>query len=215
MSITDHVAILLAGSFDAPKRNKLKSADKPPEYYAVVAFDASAGDEIAAAMAAIAPGGNLAGITHSVKPNARLNKPYPGIPDDALVVRFATQFAPEVYSDSGELVPADTAHAGAIRSQLFAGQRIRINGAPYVWNFQGKAGISWNLYGVMAVGGGERRATASDAFAKYLPAGTDSAAPPPETPAADNPFGAQGAATAAPVTAGNPFQQANAGNPFG
>lgn len=211
MAVADHVAILLAGAFDAPKKNKLKPADKPPEYYAVAAFEPSAGADLAAAMAAIAPGGNLGAVSHSVKENAKLSKPYAGIPDNALVVRFASQYAPEIYDEAGQLVTADSAHAGHIRSQLYAGQRVRLNGSPYAWNFQGKAGISWNLYGVMAVGGGDRRATASDAFSKYLPQRDETAS---STPAATAAFGA--APGAAPANGGNPFQQSTgaAANPF-
>lgn len=210
MSITDHVAILLSSSLLRAAPNR-KNPQKPPQFYAVAAFPASAGQEIADAMTAIAPGGRLNAVEHWVSPNAKLKKPHPGIPDDALVVRFASQFAPALYDDAGNLVGADVAQHAA--SQFFAGQRVRIDGSP--WLFADASGIAWNLAGVMAVGGGERRATASDAFAKYLPVSTDSAATPAAKPEAASPFGAQGAATAAAATAGNPFQQANAGNPFG
>lgn len=212
MAITDHVGILVAGSFDRPQINKLKK-DAPAQYYAVVAFEPSAGADLGEAMGTVSPGGNWQSLQHGVKKNASLAKPYAGIPDDALIVRFASQFPPEIYDDQGRAVPASQENSAHIRSQLFAGQRVRINGAPYLWNFQGKQGLSWNLYGGMAVGGGERRAAAGGSFEKYLPkqsSDCDQAAqaqqPAPQEQAALQQTGSN-----------NPFQQSNAGtaNPFG
>jgi hypothetical protein len=209
MAITDHVGILVAGSFDRPQINKLKK-DAPAQYYAVVAYEPSAGADLGAAMATIAPGGNWQSLQHGVKKNSALAKPYAGIADDALIVRFATQFAPEIYDESGKAVAASQENSAHIRSQLFAGQRVRINGAPYAWNFQGKQGLSWNLYGGMAVGGGERRQAAGGSFDQYLPKQTsdfDQAAQQPAQQAApgtqtnEHPFVQQNGAAAfsAPV----------------
>lgn len=214
MAITDHVGILVAGSFDRPQVNKLKPA-APAQYYAVVAYDPSAGADLGAAMATIAPGGNWQSLQHGVKKNSALSKPYAGIPDDYLIVRFATQFAPEIYDEAGKAVAPSQENSAHIRSQLYSGQRVRINGAPYPWNFQGKQGLSWNLYGGMAVGGGERRAAAGGSFEQYLPKQTsdfDQAANQQSAPQESSPAQQSGAA------AGNPFQQPTTGataNPFG
>ncbi len=229
MALTDHIGTLVAGSFDRPQINKLKP-NAPAQYYAVVAFDPSVGPDLAAAMAEKAPGGNWQGLQHSIKPNKQLPKPYAGIPDDAIIVRFSTQYPVEIYDLHGQLVPASADNSAHIRAELYTGQRVRINGAPYAWNFQGKSGLSWNLYGVMAVGGGERRAAAGGSFDKYLPAqqaGVDQQAAGAAMAAAvsnTNPFGQQQASApaqqAAPANNANPFQQsAPAGgvstNPFG
>lgn len=206
MSLTDHVGILVAGSFDRPQKNRLKPA-APPEYYAVVAFEPNAGPALAAAMAELAPGGNWQAMNHSVKKNSALNKPYAGIPDNAIVVRFATKFAVEIRDEDGtELVPT-AENSPRIRVKLFTGQRVRINGAPYAWNFQGKQGLSWNLYGVMAVGGGERRpgGSSGDGFGKYLP----------ETGASDAFASHTPPRTQSAGPAADPFQQNAARSPAG
>lgn len=213
MAITDHVGILVAGSFDRPQINKLKK-DAPAQYYAVVAFEPSAGADLGEAMGAVSPGGNWQALQHGVKKNASLAKPYAGIPDDALIVRFASQFPPEIYDDQGRAVPASQDNSAHIRSQLFAGQRVRINGAPYLWNFQGKQGLSWNLYGGMAVGGGERRAAAGGSFEKYLPKQASDFDQAAQTQQAAS----QEQAASQQTGSSNPFQQGNAGasaNPFG
>lgn len=210
MAITDHVGTLVAGSFDRPQINKLKK-DAPAQYYAVVAFEPSAGADLGDAMSGVAPGGNWASVQHGVKKNSTLPKPYAGIDDNALIVRFSSQYAPEIYDQAGAVVPATQDNSAHIRSQLFAGQRVRINGAPYAWNFQGKQGLSFNLYGVMAVGGGERRATAGGSFDKYLPE------PGSQAPAGN--ADAFGSSQPQPTSTGNadPFQQTNSNpnDPFG
>lgn len=214
MALTDHIGILLQGSFDRPAKNRLKP-QAPPEYYAVVAFEPSAAADLAAAMAEIAPGGNWQALQHAVKPNKQLPKPFPGIPDDSLVVRFGTQFPVEVRDESGTEIIPSAENSPLIRSKLFSGQRVRINGAPYTWTFQTKNGISWNLYGAMAVGGGERRAggAGGGSFDKYIPEGAQK----------ENAFAAPAADTSKPATntGANPFQQGSAAggsaaaNPFG
>lgn len=217
MSLTDHVGILVAGSFDRPQKNKLK-ANAPAEYYAVVAFEPSAGSVLAELMGGIAPGGNWQALQHSVKPNRNLPKPYAGIPDDALIVRFATQYPVEVRGEDGQEIPPSVENSPRIRSQLFAGQRVRINGAPYTWSFSGKNGISWNLYGVMAVGGGERRPGAANGggFEKYIQ-------PQQEAPvqqsiqSGQDAFGGNQSAPAQNAVANDPFAQkpATGGGAFG
>lgn len=212
MALTDHVGILVAGSFDKPQINKLKK-DAPPQYYAVVAYDPAVAADLSAAMAEVAPGGNWQAMQHGIKKNSALPKPYAGIADDAIIVRFSTQFAVEIYDQDSKLVAPSAENSTHIRSQLFAGQRVRINGGPYAWNFQGKPGVSWNLFGVMAVGGGERRAATGGSFDKYLqqPAeGQDNAFnAPAQTPTESKP--------ATGSTEANPFQQAASGpaDPFG
>lgn len=211
MAITDHVGILVAGSFDRPQINKLKK-DAPAQYFAVVAFEPSAGADLGEAMAGVSPGGNWASVQHGVKKNSTLAKPYAGIDDNALIVRFSSQYAPEIYDQAGKIVPATQDNSPHIRSQLFAGQRVRINGAPYAWNFQGKQGLSFNLYGVMTVGGGERRATAGGSFDKYLPDQGAQAA----TGNTDA-FGSSQPQQAASAGNADPFQLSNSNpnDPFG
>lgn len=218
MAITDHVGTLVAGSFDKPQLNKLKK-DAPPQFYAVVAFDPAAGAALGEAMATVAPGGNWAGLQHGVKKNSTLAKPYVGIPDDALIVRFSSQYAPEIYDLSGQPVAATQENSAHIRSQLFAGQRVRINGAPYAWNFQGKQGLSFNLYGVLAVGGGERRATTGGSFDQYLPEQSQQSQPAGNGSAAAFGVSSGNAGATDQQTRSNadPFQQSNVNpnDPFG
>lgn len=220
MALTDHIGILLQGSFDRPAKNRLKP-QAPPEFYAVVAFDPAAAGDLAAAMAEVAPGGNWQALQHAVKPNKQLPKPFPGIPDDSLVVRFGTQFPVEVRDEAGTEIIPSVENSPLIRSKLFSGQRVRINGGPYLWTFQSKTGISWNLYGAMAVGGGERRPGSNNgaSFDKYIPAdapagSTNALAAPANNAPANN---ANAFAAPAASTGSNPFQQGPAtgsANPF-
>lgn len=166
MAFEDHIAILLSGAFDRPQKNKYKPNDGP-EYYALVAVEPSAGADISAIMSSINP--NWASMTHPVKTNGKLDKPHPGIGADWLVFRMQSQFVPEIRDSNGaELVPT-AENAGYIRSQLYSGARIRIRGTVKEWNVNGNRGIKFYLGGVMAVGGGDRRATSSGSFDKYVP----------------------------------------------
>lgn len=211
MAFEDHVGILLSGAFDRPQKNKYKPQDDP-EYYALVALPPSAGPDLQAVMASV--NGNWANMTHPIKANGKLDKPHPGIDPDWLVFRMQSQFVPEIRDSNGnELVPT-AENAAYIRSQLFAGARVRVRGTVKEWEFSGKRGIKFYLGGVMAVGGGDRRATGSGSFDKYVPDGAN------QSSGFDSP--AQQSAPqeqAAPHQSGsnNPFQQSNAGtaNPFG
>lgn len=212
MAIQDHVAILLAGSLDraAPNRKKPHAA---PRYYVRAAFPPDAAGDLAADMASIAPGGNWQALSHNIKPNRALAKPYPGIPDDYLIVKMDTQFPVAVYGENGQAIPVSAENSPLIRTQFYSGQRIRLEGAPYTWNNDGEHGISWNLYGALAVGGGERRNVGSgDGFAAYR-----KDAPPPtgafgtNSPGAQsNGFGGQEALAAARGAPTNAFQAAPA-----
>lgn len=192
MAFEDHIAILLSGAFDRPQKNKFKPADAP-EYYALVAMEPSAGPDISAVMASINP--NWTSLNHPVKTNGKLDKPHPGIPDDYLVFRMQSQFVPEIRDSNGaELVPT-AENAGYIRSQLFSGARIRIRGTVKEWEFSGKRGLKFYLGGVMAVGGGDRRATSSGSFDKYVPEDAQQASG----------FGSQQASTS--VTVAEPVEE--------
>lgn len=208
MAFEDHVCILLSGAFDRPQKNKFKPQDDP-EYYALVAAPPSAAADLQALMASINT--NWASMGHPVKTNGSQVKPHVGIDPDWLVFRMQSQFVPEIRDSNGnELVPT-AENAAYIRSQLYAGARVRVRGTVKEWEFSGKRGIKFYLGGVMAVGGGDRRATGSGSFDKYVPEGANQSSG----------FGSQPAPQeqAAPQQIGtNPFQQSNAGastNPFG
>lgn len=165
MAFEDHVAILIQGAFDRPAKNKFKPND-PPEYFAVVAVDPSAGPDLQALLAAVNP--NWQNMGHPIKPNGKLDKPYPGIPDNWLTFRMQSQYVPEIRDTNGTELFASAENAGYIRSQLYAGTNVRVRGTVKEWEFSGKRGLKFYLGGVMAVGGGERRAT-SGSFDKYVP----------------------------------------------
>lgn len=186
MAFEDHVGILLSGAFDRPQKNKYKPQDDP-EYYALVALPPSASEDLQAVMASI--NGNWANMTHPIKSNGKLEKPHPGIDPDWLVFRLQSQFVPEIRDSNGaELVPT-AENAAYIRSQLFSGARVRVRGTVKEWEFSGKRGIKFYLGGVMAVGGGDRRATGSGSFDKYVPEGAPQ----------DSSFTSQPVAVAEPV----------------
>lgn len=217
MAIQDHVAIMLAGSLDRAAPNK-KKPHAAPRFYVRAAFPPTAADDLATAMAGIAPGGNWQALSHNIKPNRALAKPYPGVPDDYLIVKLDTQYPVAVYGENGQAIPVSAENSPMIRSQFYSGQRIRLEGSPYTWNNDGENGISWNLYGALAVGGGERRNTGGgDGFAAYRkdapPAvgsfGTN--APAPQSDA----FGGQATdQLARPTEQSAPAQNAVANDPF-
>lgn len=214
MAFEDHIAILLSGAFDRPQKNKFKPADAP-EYYALVAVPPSAGADISAILASVNP--NWSNMIHPVETNAKQKKPYPGIPDDYLVFRMQSQFVPEIRDSNGaELVPT-AENAGYIRSQLYAGANVRVRGTVKEWEFNGKRGLKFYLGGVMAAGGGERRASSSGSFDKFVPedAPQSSGFGQPANAAPTGGFG-QPATQAAPATQANehPFVQQNGAAAF-
>lgn len=224
MAIQDHVAIMLAGSLDRPAPNK-KKPHAAPRFYVRAAFPPEAAGDLGAAMAQVAPGGNWQALSHNIKPNSRLAKPYAGIPNDWLIVKFDTQYSVPVYGEDGRNIPATVENSPLIRSQFYSGQKIRIEGTPYTWNNDGETGISWNLYGALAVGGGERRNTGgSDGFAAYrkdVPPVGAFGGNSPQTPTApanvqNDPFGSSQPQQPAHSNA-DPFQQSNVNpnDPFG
>lgn len=212
MAFEDHIAILLSGAFDRPQKNKFKPNDDP-EYYALVAVPPEAGPDLSAIMASINP--NWANMTHPVKTNSKLDKPHAGIPDDWLVFRMQSQFAPEIRDLRGAEVAATAANASHIRTELYAGQRVRVRGVVKEWEFSNKRGLKFYLGGVMAVGDGQRRATSGGSFDKYVPedapqSGFEKAA---QNQGAQAEPQQQAAQTG---TATNPFQQSStAASPFG
>lgn len=175
MSIQDHVAILLHSSLAQARPNKA-NPDKI-EFYANVALPPSAAGDLAEQMKQEAPNGKLQGLRLTIEANSRKSKPHPGIPDDWLILRLSSgqDYAPELYTEGGQKLAALPINGGQIRGEFFAGQKVRLNGYPFYWShaISGATGISWNLSGVMAVGGGERRGGGSgepseSAFARYL-----------------------------------------------
>lgn len=226
MAVQDHVAIIISCSLDRATRNR-KKPDQPPRYYIRAALPPAAAADLGATMAAVAPGGNWKATSHNIKQNQALQQPYAGIPADWLIVKFDTQYPVPVYSaNGGAEIPVNAENSARIRSEFFSGQRVRIEGSPYLWNYDGKVGISWNLWGVLAVGGGERRpGSGGGGFSEYRPQQAAGVAPtggsggfgtntPQDTA---QPAAAANAPAAQPAANDNPFQQPAAaanGNPF-
>jgi hypothetical protein len=223
MALQDHVATLLHSSLaEARKSKKLDKKTGQPrfEFYAKIAFPPAAGGDIMALVHETAPGTPANRV--QVKPNAKWDTPVLGIPDDWLVLRAATQFAPDVYARNGKQLVQDKA-AQTIKESFYPGRQVRALLSAFAWNYDGKAGVSFNLVGVMDAGDGTRMSigtegAAAEAFGKYA----DESAP---DQTGTNPFGnaptnAQNSTPAAGSSAptgdgGNPFQQAAGnGNPF-
>ena len=212
MSIADHEAVLLRASLDQARVNKASDTNKI-EFYAVFAFPPSAMADLAEAMKAVTPANSLAGMKLAVKENRATNKPYPGIPDDWLIVRTTTgpDYPPDLFAQDGAKVAALPINAAQIRSEFYAGQNVRVNGYPFFWTHDKthSKGVSWTLSGVMAVGGGTLRPggaggeTSESAFAQYRPTagaqGSQNSDNQSAGAAANNGGGGGGGA--------NPFQQ--------
>jgi hypothetical protein len=216
---TEHIAILTHHSLDIAVKNKLKAADKAPEFYGLIAFPPAAANDLMAVTQAAAGSEPLSNFEIGIKTNAQQKTPIPGIPADWFVVRAATQFAPYVADATGsQLEQGNPEHVSRIKSEFYAGKRVRAAITGYPWNFKGKRGISYNLAGVMDAGqAGERLAIGNgdvvNAFQKFAQ---------PTAPAVTaSPFGATATApvaTAAPAASANPFAQsapaAQTNNPF-
>lgn len=225
MALTDHVAILAHASLDVPRVNRL-NPDKPAAFYAQIAFPPAAGPDLQALAAAVAPGGNFAGLEVGVKTNGQLAKPLPGIPADWFVVRSSTQFAPYVADGAGNhLDQGNPANHATIKTQFYAGKKVRAALSAFAWTFAqtGRRGISFNLQGVMASDDGERlnigQGVVVNAFQQYAdPSKAASVTPVPGANAQTQTQGPSGNPFA--NTGGQPAQQANAGaaaqsgNPF-
>lgn len=225
MALQDHVAIILSCSLDRASKNR-KKPTAPPRYYVRAALPPAADGDLGEAMAQVAPGGNWQATSHNIRANSMLKKPYPGVPDDWRIVKFDTQYPVPLYAPDGSEIFVSAENSARIRSEFYAGQRARIEGSPYLWNNDGETGISWNLWGVMAVGGGDRLpGSGGSGFAAYRPQGAG-AAPQQSggfgtnTPAdggqqqqQSGGFGAPAQGAPAGAAGTNPFQQpANAGN---
>ncbi len=221
MSIADHVAIFLMGSLDQAKAGPAKP-DRP-EFWGQFAFPPSAEADLIAACTAAAPNGSLSGLQLAPKKHSSLapDKQFTGIPLDWYIVRIGTgpDYPPDLFLVDGTKIAPLPINGGKIRTDFFSGQNVRVNahGFAYPAKNGGRPGVSFSLDGVMAVGGGERRAggeggePSESAFAKYR---TD---PPAQQAEQSAPQQQQQATTDA---GGNPFQQSsagtsNAGNPFG
>lgn len=215
MSLADHVGIILSASLDQPRAGKANP--NKPDFYVQVAYPPSATDFLLEEMKAQSPTGALRGMKHSVGPNSELAKPFAGIPNDWIIVRFGTgpDYPPELFGLGGEQIPALPINRTQIGSEFFAGQNVRLNGYARYWKHEsGSQGISWSLKGVMAVGGGERRSApkgepSESAFAQYRGDAKPAQQSAPHEQVAQQP--------AQQSSGGNPFQQGNAGtaNPFG
>lgn len=240
MPITDHVAILAHSSLDVPRINKLNPS-KPAAFFAQVAFPPAAGADLQALLAAVAPGGNLAGQELPVQVNSQMKKPLPGVPGDWLVTRASTQFAPYVADGAGQqLDQSNPATHGTIKTHFYAGKKVRAALSAYAWSHAAtnRRGVSFNLQGVMAAEDGERlnigQGVVVNAFQQYAdPSKAAAVTPVPGANAQTvaqgpngNPFAAQtqvtastaaNASTTAQNASANPFaqaQQANQSNPF-
>lgn len=216
MALTDHVGILLGHSFDVARMNKKKTR---ADFYAQIAFPPAVVPELAALVAAAYPGIALNTLEVNIKTNAQQVKPFVGIPADWYVIRFASQFAPELYAaDGATQIPANEA-----RQRFFAGMRVRLHSSAWGWkNEFGKSGASFNLLGVMDAGqGGEKLAIGGgQAGAAFAAHGNPNAVAPAAVQPATNPFGAPlmsitPAMQPAPTANANPFAQATpaAANP--
>lgn len=207
MSIADHEAILLYSALAKPEKNKLKADDAPPEYYAVVAFPPSALDDLADSMKAVSESGSLAGLELAPKQNGTSAKPIPGIGDDWLITRMATQYAPELYLESGDSVAADPLNTTQIKGEFYSGQRVRVNARPFFWSHKktNRRGVSLGLLGLMSVGGGDKRAGGNDSADAFGVSGKPAHTPQNTAPAQQTQAASDG----------NPFQQSGApANPF-
>lgn len=226
MSIADHVGILLMSSLDQARESKAKPGKI--EFYARVALPPTAQADLMAACTAVAPNGSLGGLQLAPKLHSSLapDKQFAGIPLDWFIVRMSSGegYPPELFAESGEKLTAIPLNASRIRTDFYAGQRVRVNtyGFFYPPKNGGSAGIGFNLSGLMAVGGGERRGgdqgePSESAFAKYRsePANTGGNAFGGATSTND---AVQNTSTAG-STGDNPFQQGSTGNtaanPFG
>ena len=228
--LAGYEAILTHHAIVTPQVNKLKPG-KPAEFYALIALPATAQSDLWQIIVdrATQAFGRADGVEHGIKTNATSKKPIPGVPGDALVVRAASQYAPEIYDADGSLLnPQNPAHLQVIKSKFFAGTRVRTILTPFHWTFQGRNGVSFNLAGIMLVPSDAQRLAiggvdTAGAFKQYAQAGAGSAAAmgAASSPAAAN-FAAGGNPGAVATGAGtaNPFAQAAGGaaaggaNPF-
>ena len=212
MSLDQHVAILAHSSLDVPRVNRL-NPQKPASFYAQIAFPPAAAADLQALAAAVAPGGNFAGLEVGVKTNAQLSKPLPGIPADWFVIRSSTQFAPYVADGAGNhLDQNNPANHGVIKSTFYAGKKVRAALSAFFWTYPatGKRGISFNLQGLMASDDGERLNIGAGVIVNTFQQYAD----PSKAAGQTQPFGAN-APTVASTPVGNPFaaQQAQAQQP--
>lgn len=231
--LAGYEAILTHHAIVTPQVNKFKAA-KPLEFYGLIAFPAAAQADLWAILverATAAFGGMHQDVQHGIKTNATSKKPIPGVPGDALIVRAASQFAPEVYDADGSLLSQQNpAHIAAIKSKFFAGTKVRAILTPFHWTHPtGGRGISFNLAGIMLVPSDAQRLAiggvdTAGAFKQYAQAGAGNAAATgaASSPAAAANFAAGGnpGAVAAGAGTANPFAQAAGGaaaggaNPF-
>lgn len=234
MSLDQHVAILAHSSLDVPRVNRL-NPQRPASFFAQIAFPPAASADLQALAAAVAPGGNFAGLEVGVKTNSQLAKPLPGIPGDWFVIRSSTQFAPYVADGAGNhLDQNNPANHGVIKSAFYAGKKVRAALSAFFWTYQatGKRGISFNLQGLMAADDGERLNIGAgvivNTFQQYADpskAAGNVAAPGASAPLVaqaptGNPFGAQtsagnhnaGLPTTSAAQGANPFAQQASGN---
>lgn len=231
MSLMDHVAIITHNSLAAATVNKL-NPQKPPEFFALIAFPPAAVGELQAIAQQAAGATSLDKFQIGIQTNGqKADGKLPGIPDDWFVVRAATQYAPYVCDATGkQLEQTNADHAAAIKATFYAGKRVRAALSAYAWNFKGKNGISFNLAGVMDAGEQSERmnigvGVVANAFAGYAIPNAAPAAVPGQnaqtvaTSNTGNPFnqgGQQQTQSAQPAQSANPFSQSTSAgvNPF-
>lgn len=214
-------AILTHHSITAPQVNKLNPG-KAPEYYALLAFPAAAQQALWSVLVEKAQQEhNLsANFAHGIKTNQSSQKPIVGVPGDSIMVRAASQYAPEIYdADGSKFELANPAHIQAVKSKFHAGCKVRAILTPFGWNFQGKKGVSFNLTGLMFVPSDAQRLNiggpdVGGAFKRFAQPGAGGAT----GNLTGNPGGADSQSvhsqTSQPTFAGAAGTQQTAGNPF-
>lgn len=225
MNIADHIAIFLHGSLDQARPSKAKPGKI--EFYGRFALPPTAFDSLMESIKAVAPNGNISGLQLAPKLHSSLapDKQFAGIPRDWFIVRMSSgaDYPPDLFAVDGSKIAAIPLNGGQIRTEFYSGQRVRINTYAFFYppTNGGSAGVSFNLSGIMAVGGGERIGNggsggepSESAFAKYRnePAQVQQAEPVDESQGKAGP-GSNGGATG-----NNPFQQGTSttqANPFG
>lgn len=219
-------AILTHHALASAMPNKQKP-NAAPEFYALLAYPATAQSAIWDVLVekATAAHNMPSGFSHGIKTNQASGKPIVGVAGDAIMVRAASQFAPEIYDADGTLLNRENpAHLQTIRAKFHAGCKVRAIVTPYSWDFQGKKGVSLNLAGIMFVPSDAQKLSiggpdVGGAFKKFAQPGAGGTPNLIGNPGgADVQSNAFGAAFGQPRQQSNPFQQngaaAQSGNPF-
>jgi len=156
-ALAGYEAILTHHALAQAMPNKQKPA-APPEYYALLAYPAEAQAALWDVLVEKAQAAHnmTTGFAHGIKTNQASGKPIVGVDSNAIMVRAASQYAPEIYDADGTLLRADNpAHLKTIKSKFHAGCKVRAIVTPYAWSYPAqnptKWGVSLNLAGIMFV----------------------------------------------------------------